>query len=344
MLPLRLPHTPRPWSRWLAAHARPSETIFVTTNDNVRLAIHRVRPPLHEASGAPVVMLLHGLAANRLAFLWPQRSLAVHLAQRGFDVYVPELRGAGESETPSRPWDLDDYLTLDLPAILEGIRRAAGTRPVHWVGHSMGGILMCCYAIRIRDHGIASGVAIGSALDYRVGRSGFSRLYAARAVVSRLPAIPFGAFSHAIAPLLGRVRTPIETFNFWPTNVEPELIRAFYANVFEWIPTSLLLSLGTTFEETGLCSRDRSLRYLDCAARIDVPVLLLAASRDEQCPLEAVEETGRRIGAHARVERFGRAFGHADEYGHCDLIVGRRAPQEVWPVIERFSRQTRTTA
>lgn len=329
---------PRPWARWLGQSPTAPETIFVTTEDRVRLAIHRV-PPANGATDAPVVMLLHGLGANGFAFLMPDRSLAKDLSAKGYDVYVPELRGAGASETPARPWDLEDYLTLDLPAILRGIRHAAGQRDVRWVGHSMGGILLCCYAIRNDDHGIKSGVAIGSALDYRVGDSGFARIYAAREVIKHLPAVPFGPLSHLISPLLGRVRTGFETFNFWRENVEPQIIRAFYANGFEWIPMSLLMSLASTFEEQGLCSRDGSVRYLQCAARLTSPLLLLAGSRDIQCSMDAVEATGRRIGAHAQIARFGRAFGQQEDYGHCDLLVGRRARTEVWPVIERFLAQ-----
>lgn len=327
----------RPWSRWLAAPSSHSETIYVSTEDDVRLAIHRV-PPAGGGKG-PVVMLLHGLGANRFGWMVPQRSLAKRLSERGFDVFIPELRGAGESGQRGWRWDLEDYVTLDLPAILRGIRDVSGQKTVHWIGHSMGGVLLCCYAIRHRDHGVQSGVTIASALNYSVGHSGFRNLYAQRHLIERIPLVPFGPFSHLIAPALGRVRNPIDSFNFWRTNVEPEIIRAVYANTFEWIPISLLTSLATTFEPEGLRSRDGAVRYLECAAQFEAPILLLGGSRDVQCSPEAVEATARAIGPHAEVALFGKAHGHADEYGHFDLIVGRRAPEEVWPAIEAFLRR-----
>jgi len=34
--------------------------------------------------------------------------------------------------------------------------------------------------------------------------------------------------------------------------------------------------------------------------------------------------------------RFGKAHGQAEDYGHIDFLVGRRAPDEVWPTITRW--------
>src|SRR5205814_884146 len=92
------------------------------------------------------VMLVHGLGANRFSLHCEGRSLAAWLATRGFECFVPELRGAGESERPKVSWDLDDYLERDVPALLEAVtRRALG--PVDWVGHSLGGVLLLLHAI-----------------------------------------------------------------------------------------------------------------------------------------------------------------------------------------------------
>jgi pimeloyl-ACP methyl ester carboxylesterase len=318
----------RPWSRLWPTGPGAQETLYLTAADGVRLALHRVRPP--SGKGAPV-MLLHGLGANGFGWLLPRRSFAHWLASRGFDVFVPELRGAGHSAHNGFTWNLDDYLQYDLPAFLAAIREESGQREVRWVGHSMGGILLCCYAQREQDPDIVRGVALGSALDYSAGDSGFARLLPLRPVLERLSRIPFGHAAHLLSPLLGRVNTPLEAFNFSPRNVEPEVVREVHAQAFEWIPISLLLSLATTFEPDGLRSADGVHRYRDCASRCTVPLLLVAGSADVQCPVAAVEDTARRIGPTAQVRAFGRAYGSAEDYGHFDLLVGKNAPREVWP-------------
>jgi alpha-beta hydrolase superfamily lysophospholipase len=328
----------RPWKRWLGRDTARAETIFVTTPDDVRLAIHRVRPAPDRSSKAPAVMLLHGLGSNRFAFHFPGRSMAEWLAARGFDCYVPELRGSGLSGRRGSRWDLDDHLQGDLPPVLEAIREISGRDRVHWVGHSMGGILMMCFALVHGEEAIASGCALGSSMDYTAGDSGFKRLNALRPLISRLPSVPFGEASHLLAPLLGRVDTPLERFHFNRANVEPEIIRAVHANLFGPIPARLLTSLATTFEPGGMRNRDGTLRYLERLGELQLPLLLIAGSVDRQCPLDAVDATLRALRREGEivVHRFGKAFGHREDYGHLDLILGRNAPEEVWPRVERW--------
>ncbi|MBI3185216.1 MAG: alpha/beta fold hydrolase [Myxococcales bacterium] len=283
------------------------------------------------------MLLLHGLGANSYGYLYPGRSLAERLSRNGFDCYVAELRGAGQSGTRHWRYDLEDYLQWDVPAILSLIRETSGQQEVHWIGHSMGGVLLMCHGIREAEPHIGRGVCIGSALDYRVGGSGFERMLKARPLLERLSVVPFGAVTHLLSPLMGRFRNPVELFNFWPSNVEPGVVRAVHANAFGAIPVTLLNSLVGALAEEGLRSRDRSLRYLDHADRFPSPLLLLAGSQDRQCSVAAAEATARAIGSdRAQVAAFGKAFGHEDEYGHFDLLLGRRAPVEVWPRIERW--------
>ncbi len=319
----------RPWHRWLQhpVHAR-TERLTAEAADGVQLAIHRVR------GEGPPVLLLHGLGGNRYTYLLEGRSLAGYLAEQGFDCYVAEVRGAGESGTRHWRYDLEDHLRWDLPVVLEHIRAVSGARVVHWVGHSLGGVMLMCHGIGREAHGLGRGVCIGSALSYR--GSAFQPLLALKPALSRLTRLPFGTLTHLVAPLAGRVRNPFELFNFWAPNIEPALVRAMHANAFGPIPISLLLSLVGAVEPSGLCSRDGSVRYLDGASRCAGPVLLMAGSEDRQCPISLVEATAAAIGSRAQVERFGRAYGQAEEYGHLDLILGRRAPQEVWPRIEAW--------
>ena len=49
-------------------------------------------------------------------------------------------------------------------------------------------------------------------------------------------------------------------------------------------------------------------------------------------PPPPVSHTGT-LWRRAEVVLFGRDHGHLDEYGHFDLILGRRARTEVWPHI-----------
>lgn len=318
----------RPWDRFFASDPPPPETLHTWTSDGLRLAIHRVPPP---GGRGPAVILCHGLSTNHEGFHFAERSLAGWLAARGWDCYLPDLRGAGASESPGLCWDLDDHVYRDVPAILAEVLRSSGQERVHWIGHSMGGIILLCHGIAHPDAPIASGVAIASALDYRLGNSGYRNLLAIKPLLEKLPGIPYGAFVHLLAPLLGRFPTPLDAFQVCYSNIEPELIRRLHARCFHSIPISLLRSLATTFEERGLCNRDRSLHYLEEAGSFSIPVRLLAGSADRQVSVDAVRHTAGLLGGTSDFRVFGTAFGHGDEYGHWDLLLGRRAETEVWP-------------
>lgn len=321
----------RPW-RHLTEQRADAVHYPVRTDDGVTLDMRRVRPPQIGQRG-PTVMLLHGLGSNHQGFHLPKRSLARWLADRGHDVWLPELRGHGTSEVPGYDWCLDDYLEYDLPAILRSIRKYGGTDRIHWVGHSMGGILLMSYGILNPDAPIAKGMAVGSALDYAVGKSEFEALLALRPVLERLVAIPYGSLVHLLAPVMGGGRLrPVEAFNVWPTNVEAEIVKQLHARCFHTIPVSLLSNLATTFEPCGLCLQS-GFPIADNAERFSFPIRLIAGSRDAQVAVEAVECTAEMIGDNAELVVCGPGRGCGDHYGHWDLLVGARAREEVWPQI-----------
>jgi pimeloyl-ACP methyl ester carboxylesterase len=283
------------------------------------------------------VILQHGLASGALGFDYPGRSFAQSLAALGFDCFLPELRGHGSSEIPrDHLWDLDDHIERDVPAILDAARALSGRDRVHWVGHSMGGILLFCYGILHPDAPIASAQTLGSALDFRVGTTGFSSLLPFRPLLLRLRAVPYGVTMHFAAPLLARFGDPIVGFNFWHSNVEPQIARRLHASAFGAISTGLLASLATTFEPRGLRTRDGATHFLEAASRFVLPLRLVAGSRDRQVSVEAVRHMATLVGGPVEVVVHGRERGDQDEYGHWDLLLGRRAEEEVWPGVRAF--------
>lgn len=326
--------SPRPWKHLMGPTA-PTQEYIVPTRDGLSLHLRRIRPREAVVGRAPV-MLLHGLGSNHYSFHFPERSLAYWLSERGHDVWLPELRGHGTSIAKRYDWGIDEYLTYDLPAFLEAIRLHSDCDEVHWVGHSMGGVLLMSYGILNPQSPIGRGMSVASALDYKVGATGFKQLLMLRPILERLGAIPYGTLTHLLAPVTGRrgVRA-LDTFNAWPSNIEPEVVRMINARCFHTIPTSLLSSLATTFEPEGLCLKS-GVRIEAGASEISFPLLMLAGSRDAQVGPEAVLHTAKLIGDNAKVVVHGPDKGDADHYGHWDLLIGRRAEQEVWPGIAEW--------
>jgi alpha-beta hydrolase superfamily lysophospholipase len=315
-----------------------NELLYATTSDGLRLAIRRVAP---EGQSRGAVLMQHGLASNGLCFTLPGQSLAEHLAEQGYDCYVTELRGAGDSDTPKAGWTLSDYLERDVPALLEAVVRTSGHPRVSWIGHSMGGFLALMYGIENPSAPIARVITVASSLDYRPGFSvhrGFARL---KPLMSLISSVPYGWFSRLNARVAGSgPRFMPEAINFHRPNIEQRVCRELLAGGFTPIPTALLDSLSSSFSEDGF-SRDTPagrIVYLQRVHELTTPTLLLSGSRDKHCSELAVQTTfdALRGVADKQIAFFGRDHGHAENYGHFDLLLGKRARHEVWPHITAF--------
>ncbi|MAC28282.1 MAG: hypothetical protein CMN31_16980 [Sandaracinus sp.] len=306
------------------------EVLFARTDDGWHVALSRYRT---QVTRRHPVLLIHGLGANRLAWdLGPEVSLASWLARRGFDVFSLDLRGHGRSEKPRLfdpkdwGWSIEEYATVDVPAALEAVLEVTGAPGVHAVGHSMGGILTG-RRLAEGDARIRSAVTVGSALDYSGTKSIFhlaKKLVWASWLIWP-PVLPMGPAAALMAPFALAFDNAIDRINVHASNVDRRLYRRLVATAFHPISVPVLRTLAQAFEPGGLRLADG--RTVIEALPEGVPVRSLAGSADTQCAPEAAARHATELTA------FGEAHGHEDEYGHFDLVMGRRAAREVWPSV-----------
>jgi hypothetical protein len=93
--------------------------------------------------------------------------------------------------------------------------------------------------------------------------------------------------------------------------------------------------LDSTFTSRGFSRAAGRIEYLARASDFRLASCLIVGSRDAQCGELAVDETARWLSRGPGL-RVGRVHGHVDDCGHFDLIIGRRAEQEVLPTIRNF--------
>ncbi|MGE0214167.1 alpha/beta fold hydrolase [Mycolicibacterium sp.] len=98
---------------------------FVTTNG--------IRMEYFEQGKGPVVLLLHGFP--ELPFSW--RHVVDPLADAGFRVVVPTLRGYGGTDAPEGP---QGYNIKNIVADLTGLLDALGVEQAVWFGHDAGAL------------------------------------------------------------------------------------------------------------------------------------------------------------------------------------------------------------
>jgi polyhydroxyalkanoate synthase len=135
-----------------------------TTEDGWRLRLHRRKP---EGEVGEPVFFMHSLSSNHLNFEIPYgHSLVDYLAKNGYDCWTFDSRACRGAVPPKRgarmKSTVEDLLTKDIPAALRHIRSTTGHARVHWVGHSMGGMLLYAYDLQYDGEGLASGSTLGS--------------------------------------------------------------------------------------------------------------------------------------------------------------------------------------
>lgn len=315
----------------------------VRAADGVQLSLKRYLPRRLLARNP--VILCHGLAGNSTAFdldLHRDRSLAWMLAaQHGHPVYMVNLRGAGDSDRPASGWTLDDLIHRDVPALIDYVRRANGDAArVHWVGHSLGGIVGLCAmaaATPPLQPYVQTITTLGSALEYE--ESVWKRFAPLVPVVRLIPHGDKIVVPEALAPALLAILQVYPSF-LCADRITPQM-RAMLERSFEPVSLGVMLHLATAIEPGGLAvdppaalaavsattpkgqvSSPRAApagadaipvpprssdpqaphrqRYLELLGRVKTPVLAICGDRDVHCGEAAVL---RMMGALGSVRR-----------------------------------------
>ena len=317
-------------------------TCFVPTRDRWALALHRYR---RDEPGAPAAILCSGYACNRHFIDFDDRySLARFLAGRGFDTWVVELRGRGEShalpgcQAPDQ-WTFDDLAHIDVPAAIKYVRQTLGHGRIAWIGHSMGGMVLYAHlGVARRGTAPAAAVTLGSPVVFPQVASEL-----AHRIGSFLLALPFpgrvpqrpilGALWH----LVGRTRAVAVGMN--PDNVDHPLVGRALRRSITNVSRAKLCQLAQWARAGTFASTDGSLDYRRNLRRVETPTLVVAGACDRLATLETVAAAYEDIRTAAkRLLVLGTEAGLGSNYGHVDMIFGRRAPDEVFPLIADWLR------
>ena len=146
------------------------DALHIPLRDGHRLHLRRF---IGDENG-PVVLMLHGAIENgRIFYSRSGRGLAPWLAEQGFDVFVLDLRGRGDSRprvARGARYGQTEAITEEVPAASDFIDDCRPGAPQHWVAHSWGGVLMAATLARLpkyRDR-VASLAFFGSKRAVRV--------------------------------------------------------------------------------------------------------------------------------------------------------------------------------
>ncbi len=281
----------------------------IKAKDGAELALSRILPKAEKEYPYPVI-LVHGTYCARNFWISAKGiGLGVYLADQGFDVWIPELRGHGLSpkgDDFSRI-TAEDQIRHDLPAIQDHVF-AITHAPAFWVGHSFGGLyIIAAMSMKWLAHEKIKGMAtFGSQIS-------LGDRYLKIPPVAWTLGLMLKLLGHLPAPRLG---------------LGPEIEPA--GVILETIRWKKLFGKWTD-------SQGRS--YWDGIKDIEVPVITFAAGNDKNDPPEGCKIIHDLYGSKDKIfiildknHRFSK------NYDHVGMIVSKAAQKEVWPDLAGWLR------
>ena len=332
-------------TRLLSDEPLADEVHTVTTKDGWKIKLFRYRQ--REGEGGDAVFICHGFFANHWNFALPKRNALVDaLAERGCDCWVVDLRGNRTSVPPAgvRRHDatFDDYVLNDIPAALAFIREQTGHGKVHWVGHSMGGLLLYAYEAVHGSDELASGTTLGAPPGFKdVAVSRYKRLLS---FVRRYPRVA-EVYLRALAPLapIIKPRTGLLPIN-WENMHKDVGARAFF-NLAELAPPSVAETFidAAVFQFLGV--KDNSVDVLAKLSGLRTPLLVIHGVLDPLATVENVRTFFDRLPSQdKRRLELSRANGHSADYNHIDLAFAVNGLEEVYAPIAEWIEAHRVMA
>ena len=316
---------------------KPDELYRVPTADGTAIALGRYHPRGPRRFVEPVI-LGHSLGTNRFNLDFDERySVARGLARRGFETWVLELRGGIAGNSDGATFDVEAQ--HDVAAALTAVV-STGPASVTWVGHSRGGLLAYAHLARNPTAPIRAIATLGSPLTFDT-QPGVQRFVAALGPTFRLASLPLALAGKAWP--LGLPPDPIGKYLVRADNMDPLVIRQAIAHVSADIPGGVGRQFARWVRTNAFDGED-GFDYRKGMKAISAPVLAIAGARDLLAPPSAVHLVKDLVSGPVELVRVGLAEHFSTDYGHGDLVLGLRAPDEVLPRLADFLARHSTPA
>lgn len=319
-----------------------AKTYHALTEDGWKIALHRY--PRKTRRRSPV-LLVHGLASNRNNMDFPNEkySLAKYLWKEGWDSWVIELRGTGKSTKPRglkwliKSWNMDHHILYDLPAAIRLIQEETSHPQVHWLGHSLGGMLVSPFVRIHSPSAIRSVTAACAPMVTGNGHSHLSWIYFFDPIFWILPYAPYRVIANLLHLGSKWIHGQAEKGFFVRENMELQTLRTAISAGLEDLSSSAFRQFFQWMADKKFKSPDSGIIFHTNYKKMNFPFLILTGSHDPYTPTPEIQYFFDKIRSKKKKWIvFGKEFGHAANYGHLDLILGRHAPREVYPIISNW--------
>lgn len=314
---------------------RTNEVFYLRTRDLWLLRVCRYRK---DSTPREPVLLVHGMGANQNNFTYPAGGCLVdYLSAKGYDCWTLDLRGCRSSEPPFERTRnevcMEDFFMEDLPAVVQHILKTTGYPRLHWIGHSMGGMLLYAF---VQAHGsnlLASGTTLGSPINFNDASDnvplwlvGFGE---------KCPRLAGNIIRGAI-PILKGLHIPQSAFPVNMRNLPATMHISHFVNMIEDPLPKLMNQVRYWIKNKQYTLLDGKLDITEGLLDFPVPLLAFYATVDPFINAPRALKVFNDIKIEdKRAFTCGKKEGHVEDYGHCDLAFGKSAKTEIFtPILE----------
>jgi len=286
-------------------------SFYISLNDTEKLFVKRFKA---DDTAIPVV-LIHGSIENgRIFYSSSGKGLAPYLAQNGFDVFVIDLRGKGQSVPvigKHSKFGQYECITEEFPKIFEQIYEKV-LQPFHIMGHSWGGVLIASYLLRFPSEVSKVQTITFWGTKKQITVSGWEKFYSIDImwnVVSRLFCKMYGFL-------------PATQLGFGADNESDKFHKqcTAWVNSFQWK------------DEDGL-------DYNQLTAQMQWPPLFsIAAINDLYLgnPKDCQKLLQQMNAKNAHFMVLSKQNGNFEDYDHINMLTSRKAPDDHFKKVLQF--------
>lgn len=302
----------------------------------------RYQPATNQAQKEPI-MMVHGFISNQETFtLDKEQGIAQEMARNGKDVWAINLRGRDEhaSETPNDEWTVQDYAHHDIPAFIEMIKNKTNSPKIHWVGHSMGGMLYFATVTNneSRKKDIKSAITLGSTIDWPAIGDTIKTADTMEVLPDILPVDAIGDFMDVIQDtsraLPGDFFERVSGTSHIPDDIVDETNTA-YGDTSPLIAAQFMDWYSRPHINGENVITDQVKRYKEI--NDTTPVTMINGTDDALAPVSRVRAGKEILGDSGENIKLLTAskdkMAHA--YDHTDLIYGHNVQSDIIPVINQ---------
>ncbi len=293
-----------------------SSALQLEAAPGIVLHVQRFRP----VNPCAPILLVHGLVEDgRIFYSQSGKGFAPWLAQLGYDVFVPDLRGRGQSTPALQPGmqiTQQQLITEDMPALFDLIEREYPGQPFFAATHSWGGVWLASALIR-QPHYLPR---VAGMVHF-----GCKRVISQRSLRKR---IMIDLLWGRVAGLLGRLKGFIPARSLGAGSADESC--ALHRDNLAWMNGGEWRDLEDGF---------------DYALSLDAlhwpPGLYLAGKHDLYLGhVDDVKAFARELGKHdAQIVLLEKGTGCSRDYGHNDMLTHANARDDHFPLVRSWLLQ-----